>query len=350
MKRLAMRVAIVAVYLAVSHSTANTLYAQGVPQQAGPLGVPPTAKEVELGRKLFFDPRLSADGTIACASCHNPQLGWSDGLSVAVGIRGQAGTRNSPTIINSSYSTLMFWDGRTVGQATQALLPLVNPIEMGNQSEQQVIQRLRLNPGYVAMFAETYGIDVSSGNSITAGRLARAMASFQSTIISFDAPVDRYLQGQEDALTPDARVGFNIFKATGCMQCHPAPLYTDNVVHNNGMEFASKNRITDNGRFTELAKNGIRLNSDVRAFKTPTLRNLKFTGPYNHAGTFDTIRRCVIHYNAGGANNRNQRDRFIDPRIKPLGLSGTQVDYLVRFLEEGLTGIDYPLVEEPELP
>lgn len=349
MKRLVNGVVAMCLALVLGHN-ASTLYAQGVPQQAGPLGVKPSAKEVELGRKLFFDPRLSADGTVSCASCHNPQLGWSDNRPVAVGIRGQRGTRNSPTIVNASYSPLMFWDGRTVGQITQALLPLVNPIEMGNQSEQQVIQRLRLNPGYVAMFADTYGIDLSTGNSITAGRLARAVASFQSTVISFDAPIDRYLLGQADALTPDALVGYNIFKAANCLQCHPAPLYTDNLLHNNGMESASKSRITDGGRFTELAKSGIRRAEDVRAFKTPPLRNLKQTGPYNHAGTFDSIRRCVIHYNAGGANNKGQVDRFIDKRIKPLGLTGTQVDYLVRFLEEGLTSIDYPLIEEPELP
>src|SRR3954470_23294052 len=110
MLRLAIRVAILALYIAVGHSTAYTLYAQGTPQQAGPLGVEPTAREIELGKKLFFDPRLSANGRVACATCHNPQLGWGDGLPVAVGIRGQKGTRNSPTIISSSYQTLMFWD------------------------------------------------------------------------------------------------------------------------------------------------------------------------------------------------------------------------------------------------
>jgi cytochrome c peroxidase len=314
---------------------------------AQPIATQATPAEIALGRELFFDPILSVDGTVACATCHVPQLGWSDGASVSTGIRGQKGIRNAPTVVNAIFSPLMFWDGRTVGLTTQSLLPLVNPIEMGNRSEQQVVDRLDRNDKYRIMFTQTYGVDVSTGKSVTAPRLAKAIASFESKVTSLDAPIDRYLAGNQNALSEDAKIGYNIFRKLNCQQCHPAPLYTDYALHNNGMEFASKVRVTDNGRFDDLAKKNRQTKAtDVRAFKTPTLRNLKFSAPYNHAGTYATIRRCVMHYNLGGVKpGGTTPDRFMDTRIKPLGLTDSQVDYVVIFLDEGLTGIDYPLME-----
>lgn len=349
-----MRLVLISVALLLSAVTTTvTVQAQvyQLPRQVGLLGGPPSGKEIELGRKLFGDPRLSVDNTISCASCHKAELGFTDGLPVSIGVGGQRGTRNAPTVINACYSPRQFLEGRTIGQTTQALLPLVNPIEMANQSEQAVINKLERIAGYVSMFADTFGVDVSTGKVITAPRLARAIAAYESTLISFDAPIDRYLAGDDEALTPDAKVGFEFFKKANCMACHVPPLYTDYLLHNNGMEFASKTTITDNGKAADLAKRGKQVTSrDIRAFKTPTLRNLKYTAPYNHSGNFTTIRRCVIHYNAGGANNKGYRDRYIDQRIKSQGWSEINVDYIVKFLEEGLTGLDYPMIETSRLP
>lgn len=315
------------------------------------LGSPPTGDEVELGRQLFFDPRLSVDGTVACATCHSPRLGWSDGLSVSVGIRGLTGTRNAPTIVNACYSIRQFVDGRTTGQATQSLLPLVNPVEMGNQSEQQVMDRINNITGYAVQFLNIFGVDVSSGKAVTPARYARVMAAFQSTVTSFDAPIDRYMSGQKDALTAEQKIGLDIFKQAGCQQCHPHPLYTDYLLHNNGMEFASKRFITDNGKAKDRADKGQQAAAnEIRAFKTQPLRNLKLSAPYNHAGNFATVKRCVQHYNRGGANAQGYRDRYIDPRIHSLNLTDTQVEYLTIFLEEALLGADYPMYSQPALP
>jgi cytochrome c peroxidase len=204
----------------------KAVFGQEVPQQRGPLGIQPTAERIELGRKLFFDPRLSQDGTIACATCHDPNRGWSDGRTVAVGIRNQSGTRNSPTIINATYNDLVFWDGRTIGATTQALLPLVNPIEMGVQTEQQILRRLQLIPGYVALFANAFppsSYDRVTGSPITGANLGLAVSSFESTVVSFNAPIDRYLAGEENALSADALVGYRIFEAAQCSQCHLRP-------------------------------------------------------------------------------------------------------------------------------
>ncbi len=323
-----------------------TMIVAQVPTQIGPQGIAPTGAEIELGRELFFDPLLSQDGTVSCATCHNPAKGWSDGLPVAVGIRGQAGTRNSPTIINSSYSPLMFWDGRTVGADTQALLPLSNPIEMGNQTEQDVLTKLRLVPSYVQKFAEVYGIDLQTGSAVTGPRLARAIAAFETTVVSFDAPIDRRLAGDVNALTPDAEIGFQIFLKANCMSCHTPPLFTDNLMHNNGMEHAGKILATDAGRFDVLRQRRLRTtNADVRAFKTPTLREIIRTAPYNHAGNFPNLQRVVLHYATGGQKFDGTIDRFIDPRvyaIAALQLTETQRGYLQHFLETSFTGSPSP--------
>lgn len=327
------------------------------PQQVGPLGIPPTAKQIELGRKLFFDRRLSLDGTVACATCHDPRRGWSDGLAVAVGIGNQAGTRNTPTIINSSYVSPVFWDGRVVDNVPQALLPLANPIEMGQQTEADVVTRLRLIPGYVSLFAEAFGIDPTTGQAVTGPSLARALAAFESTVVSFDAPIDRYLAGDRNALTPDAAVGFKIFEQANCTACHVPPLYTDNLMHNNGMEFAGKFQVTDQGRAgifnRQQLTNVLRTTPPqdvIRAFKTPTLREIQRTGPYNHAGNFATLERVILHYNSGGRRFDGYVDRYLDPRIRPLNLTDAQRKYLLVFLKEAFRSPTYPMITEPSLP
>lgn len=320
-------------------------HGEPLPPQPAPLGVAASDQEIELGRFMFYNKLLSADGTVSCATCHDPRKGWGDGLPLAVGIGNQVGTRNSPTLINVSWVPLVFWDGRTVSTTAQALLPISNPIEMGRQTEQQAVARLNRDPETVARFAKVFGIDQTSGQAVTGIRLARSLAAFQTEIVSANAPVDRYRDGDKSALTPDARIGYEIFEKSGCMKCHVPPLYTNNTFINNGSEFAGKSRVTDQGRFG-VASSG-RTPNTVRAFKVPTLREITRTGPYMHAGQFDSLERVVAHYNAGGANYQGVRDRSIDQRIKPLGLTETQADYLVTFLKEGFTGRVYPMIEAP---
>ncbi|MBA4019157.1 MAG: cytochrome-c peroxidase [Pirellula sp.] len=320
------------------------LIAAAPPQQSGPQGIPPTGTEIELGRKLFFEPLLSVDGTVSCASCHNPSKGWADGLPLAVGINGQVGTRHSPTIINASYSPLMFWDGRTVAPITQALLPLSNPIEMGRQSEDDVVRKLRLLPEYVSDFARVYGVDTTSLSPVTGVRLARAIAAFETTIVSFNAPIDRRLDGDVTALTPDAEIGFQLFRQANCMSCHTPPLFTDNLMHNNGMEYAGKLQVSDLGRAGILPQNQ-RTAQNIRAFKTPHLREIHRTAPYNHAGNFADLDRVILHYATGGARYDDTFDRFIDPRvraIRTLGWTAEQRGYLRTFILESFKGSPSP--------
>lgn len=330
---------------------ASSVNAQA-PQQPGPFGVKPSAKAVELGRALFFDKRLSVDGTVSCASCHDPRKGWGDGRSLAVGIGSQVGPRHTPTIINATYSPHMFWDGRTVGSETQALLPLSNPIEMGDQRLSDVLLKLRLIPGYVKRFADTFDIDPREQSAITAETMAFALSAFETGIVSVNLPVDRYLAGDKSALSADAQVGLRIFDAANCKTCHKPPHWTDHGFHNNGFEFSGvirSDRRADLGRFTEVPPR-LRTNSMRSAFKTPTLAHVAETAPYGHHGMMESLERVVRHYNGGGADYRGLIDRNQDPRIKPLGLTETQEKYLVRFLREGFSG-KYPMIEAPsQLP
>lgn len=312
-------------------------------------GGPVDPAKAELGKLLFFDPRLSQDGTIACATCHQPNKGWSDGLPVAVGINGRIGTRNSPTIINAAYSPFMFHDGRAVGESLQALLPLGNPDEMAirapgvqPQNSATVVQRLRLIGGYVSRFAGSFPIDVVEGSAITERTLGEAIAEFEKTIISDKAPIDRFLSGDKSALTADARVGYNLAKQARCFSCHIPPLYTDNLFHNTGVEQATilSDATPDQGRFVVT-----RRNEDRRKFKTPSLREVARTAPYMHNGNFPDLPRVVRHYNAAGAYQIDRRGKTVierDPQIDPLLFvqhwDEIQEQYVVRFLREAFAG------------
>lgn len=320
-----------------------------------PLGPPDPAK-AELGKLLFFDRRLSQDGTIACASCHQPNRGWSDGRPVAIGINGRAGTRNSPTIINAVYSPFMFHDGRVAGTPLQALLPLGNPDEMASrrgevvngiavvapQNSATVVQRLRIIGGYVARFSAIFPIDVVEGSAITEANLGDAIDHFERTIVSDKAPIDRFLAGDKSALSADARVGYNLAKQARCFVCHLPPLFTDNLFHNTGLEQATmlSDATPDQGRFVFS-----RDNADRRKFKTPTLREINRTAPYGHNGAFADLARVVRHYNAAGAYQIDRKGKTVierDPNIDPLLLvqhwDEQQEQYVVRFLKEAFAG------------
>lgn len=323
--------------------------AAGAPPLRVPLNTPITPERIELGKKLFFDPRLSFDGTVSCSTCHDPNMGWADHNSVAVGVQGRTGTRNSPTIINAAYSTLMFHDGRTIGMPTQSLQPIVNRLEMGGQTESQVLRRIAAIPGYQALFIAAYGPQSLTSIQRMRNAYGHAIASFESTLVSFDAPVDKRLLGLP-ALSPAAEVGFQIFAQSNCMSCHKPPLFTDLQFHNNGMEFASKTQTTDRGRAGVL-RNGQA--GTERAFKTATLREIHRTFPYSHTGAFTNLEAVVRHYNLGGATVKNGvmvRDRLQDPRVRPLNLTSAQESYLVTFLREAFASPNYPFMLPPRLP
>jgi cytochrome c peroxidase len=312
------------------------------------------ALRVELGRKLFFDPRLSADGSTACASCHDPAHGWADGRRVAVGLIrggvGRPGTRNTPSIINAAFSDgPQFWDMRARSLLEQATQPITNPIEMGNQTLGQVVGRLDRVAGYRPLFAAAFGTPGASP-----ARLAAAIAAFERTVVSFDAPVDRFLAGDDTALTPAARRGLALARAGACFDCHKPPLYADGLVHNVGISLRSGNSVAarpDNGRAAIVGAGPNNVN--VRAFKTPTLREIARTAPYMHDGSLATLADVVEHFDSGGRFVRGgqaQVDSLLDSRIRPLGLTAAQKQDLLTFLVEGFASPDYPYIERPVLP
>lgn len=291
-----------------------------------PLGVKPTAAQIKLGRELFFDPILSADNTVSCASCHDPNKGWADGLPRAVGIRGQVGTINTPTILNAAHSPLQFRNGRTVGTVTQALLPIENPIEMGPAgNEADSVRELALQEKYVRLFADAFG------TAPTAQGLGLSIAAFETTIATTDTLANQRIAGKM-VLTPDAEIGFKLFTAANCMKCHSGPLFSDQGFHNNGSLVG--NLQADQGRFTVT-----RLESDRRKFKTPSLIGVTRTAPYMHDGRFPTLRSVLNHYNTGGVV-RGMADRRTE--IAPLGLTKEQVDYLEAFMVEAFEPMEWP--------
>lgn len=296
-----------------------------------PADNPLTVAKVELGKKLYFDPRLSVDGTVSCATCHNPTFGFSNGVQFSPGHKGQLGDRNSPTVINRLYSTVQFWDGRAASLEEQALGPIQNPVEMANTLE-GMIANLDKIPGYKAEFKKAFGTE-----EITPDRVAKAIASFERTLLSANSPFDRFQEGETNAIPESAKRGFMVFMGKGaCNECHPAPLFTDEQFHNIGVGMDREN--PDLGRFKVTNQE-----KDKGAFKTPTLRDITETYPYLHDGSANTLREVVELYDRGGTPNP-----WLDAEIKPLKLTGQEEADLVQFLK---TLTCTPIkIEEPVLP
>jgi len=313
------------------------LWAAGQPPEA-PLGLPPlpwppgnpySAAKVELGRYLFFDRRLSADDTISCASCHNPRYAFTDGAAVSTGIRGQKGVRSAPTLINRAYSLAQFWDGRAGSLEEQAKAPMADPTEMGN-THQAVVARIRAVAGYRDLFAQAFGAP-----QITIDRVAMAIACFERTILSGDAPYDRYKRGDRSAMSPEQVRGMAVFfDKANCGRCHQGSNLTDNAYANEGI--GTDKPVPDVGRFA--------VSHDPRdwgAFKVPTLREIEHTAPYMHDGSLKTLEEVVEFYNRGGIPNRN-----LDPNIRPLHLTDADKLALVAFLK-ALSGEGWQTVQAP---
>lgn len=288
----------------------------------------PTAERVQLGKALFFDPRLSGSGWISCATCHNPALGWSDGLPTAIGHGMTVLGRATPTILNTAYQRFQFWDGRARTLEEQALGPIEAEVEMaGNVAD--AVTKLKKLPQYVEMFAKAY-----PGEEISGDTIAKALASFERSIVSSEAPFDRWQKGDEGAVNESVKRGFALFKGkANCTACHQGFNFVDDGFHNLGLKGNQ-----DAGRFAKVPVNVLK-----GAFKTPTLRDVALTAPYMHNGMYATLEEVVEHYNRGGDVKEN-----LDPNMKPLNLTAQEVSDVVAFLR-ALTG-DPVEVTVPRLP
>jgi len=277
-----------------------------------------TPQQVALGEDLFHDPLLSADGTISCASCHNPAIGYADHNRVAVGVGKHTGFRNAPTLFNAVFAEVLFWDGRATTLEEQALVPLQNPIEMGAQTGDDVIRRLNENARYRKRFAAVFGDE-----NVTLRSLLAAIGAFERTLLSGNSAFDRFLAGERAGLTESAERGWHLFRGSaGCIRCHTfetgRPFFTDFQFHNAGIAernggFAALARIARGVRtpgdlakiaaaddMSELGRFRITGNpADIGAFKTPTLRDVVMTAPYMHDGSIASLADVLASYSEG---------------------------------------------------
>lgn len=334
---------LVAALLGAVLTTSAALGAADAPYERGatklkflrPAAVPfpkdnaPTAERVELGKALFFDPRLSGASSIACASCHNPAFSWGDALPKGVGFGSKELGRRSPTILNVAFGELMFWDGRAASLEEQALGPIQSPGEM-NMPLGSMIEKVRGIPGYAPMFARAY-----PGEGITEQVVARAIASFERTVVSGTAPFDEWIGGRETAISESAKRGFDLFNTkANCVACHSGWNFTDDGFHDIGLPS------DDIGRGKYLPQ----IEAVQHAFKTPTLRNVTHRAPYMHDGSEKTLEGVVELYNLGG---RAQRPSLAH-EVKALSLTASEKDDLCNFMRT-LTSADAPTTI-PTLP
>jgi cytochrome c peroxidase len=291
-----------------------------IPLGLGPRPVPDdnplTGARVRLGRQLFFDPILSGDGTVACATCHRPAHGFSGGPSRPRGVGGRPAARKPPTLFNRAYGTAFFWDGRESSLEAQALRPIEDPAEMGSRLA-DVVGRLRAHEGYRSRFAGAFP------DGVTAANVGKALAGFERVLLRGDSRVDRFRRrGDAAALTPQERHGLWLYESKArCWRCHGGPNFTDEGFHNTGVGWGKDP--PDPGRYRVT-----RREPDRGQFKTPTLRGVALTAPYMHDGSLATLADVVEFYNRGGGANPH-----LDPALAPLGLTSDEVRALVAFLE-----------------
>jgi len=296
---------------------------------------PPTnlsyTQKVDLGKQLYFDTRLSKNNSVSCAFCHNPGTGFADPRQVSIGAFGTAGGRQAPTVYNTGFIPLQFWDGRAGSLEQQAIGPIHNPIEMA-ETHETVVPKIAKIPGYQKQFQLIFG----GGASLQ--HIAEAIAAFERTIVSQNSTFDKYVMGDPRAMNDAATRGLGLFKGKArCILCHNGPNFTDNKFHNLGVPQVGPLK-EDLGRYLVT-----RAEKDKGAFKTPTLRSIVETAPYMHDGVFKTLEEVIDFFDQGGGNNQN-----LSTLMKPLGLTAEEKSDLIEFLK-ALTGAPIK-VSVPKLP
>jgi cytochrome c peroxidase len=315
-----------------------------------PPGKEPTPEKIALGERLFNDVRLSVNDKVSCATCHDPKKGFVDHKSVPEGVAApkERPVRNSPTVLHAMFNAAQFWDGRAPSLEEQAKLPILNPIEMGQKTPDDVVAKVRSIPEYKDAFAKVFG------HEATYDDIASAIAAFERTQFAGDAPFDRFIKGDEKAIDASAKRGWALFNGKGrCNACHAfstvSPLFSDQKFHNIGIaahktnfivlarkaaasvrsgdlkqvdELAIQSEFSELGRFLVTKKT-----NDIGAFKTPNLRDVALTSPYMHDGSLKTLWDVMDHYNKGGIPNPN-----LDGGMQRLGLTEAEIDDVVNFM------------------
>lgn len=359
------------VFISAPHQPAATVTAQSKPASRFAITIPKglpadlwdslipadnplTAEKIALGEKLYFDKRLSSDRTVSCATCHDPATALADSNAVGVGIQNKKGARNSPTVFNAMFNELQFWDGRAPSLEEQSKLPIINSVEMGMKDHLEVVARVREIPEYQRDFAAVFG-----NAGITIDTIAKALASFERTQLSGNAPFDRFIAGDQNAISKSAKRGWDLYNGKArCISCHAfnasQPFFSDFKFHNIGVAAKDQN-------FPDLARRARRtlLNADAQkqkelldemalapgfselgrflvtkqprdigAFKTSMLRDIELTAPYMHDGSEKTLLDVVKFYDKGGEPNPN-----LDGGMRPLKLTDDERDDLVELLK-----------------
>ena len=309
----------------------------GLPPVPWPVDNPYSSVKAELGRLLFSDARLSSDNTISCATCHSIPKGFTDHHPLPEGIHGRRGTRHTPTIINTAYNSSQFWDGRALTLEEQALGPIGNPNEMTLECTKEeayhiVLHKIHKVEEYKPLFSAAFGRE-----ECTMEDIAKAIATFERTLLSGNSPFDRYQAGETTALTREQIHGFEVFKQVGCIVCHSGPNFTESSFANIGIGMNKEQ--PDLGRF-EVTRDP----NDWGAFKVPTLRQVRQTGPYMHDGSLKTLKDVVEYYDQGGIPNLN-----LDSLMRPLHLSSEEKHHLVLFLKS-LNGEGFPDMPKAAIP
>ncbi len=311
---------------------------EALPEQpAVPADNPQSAAKIELGKQLYFDPRLSSSGTVSCNSCHNVMATGTDSVRTSVGVEGKVGGRNAPTVWNAAYLSSQFWDGRAATLEDQAKGPILNPIEMAMPDEDTAVEVIRSIPAYVESFKAVFGGD----NPVTYDNIAKAIASYERTLITPNSPFDRFMRGDKKALSAEAERGMKLVQDVGCTACHSGPMFAGPASLSFGEpflqrfpifldnEYVSKYQLdADPGRFESTGNE-----ADRHMWRVPTWRNVALTAPYFHNGSVDTLDEAV---------------RVMGKTQLNLDLSEDQVADIVAFLES-LTG-EIPQQTMPILP
>ena len=329
-------------------------------REAIPPDNPQTSEKISLGQKLFFERRLSVDGTVSCSTCHDPQLAFTDKKPLSVGIKGRLGQRNAPTILNALYNKTQFWDGRVNTLEEQAANPIVNSFEMGHPNLDTAVAEIASVEEYQQAFQRVFRRPPNGPD------LLRAIASYERTQLSFDSPFDRFIAGDNNAIDASAKRGWELFNTQArCNKCHAltdtqrdVTVFTDNDFHNIGIGIIRHNVVALARQAEQLIKSGdtaaidraaiqtdmsalgrfliTKKDKDIASFKTPDIRNVLVTGPYFHDGSQETLWDVIDHYNKGdGLHNP-----YLDEDIQPLALTETDIDDLVAFLAS-LTSATY---------